>query len=139
MLERRRSSARSRPVALSPTASYPAFQRFVREEMLAKAGSDLKAREADLAKTEKDLSTAKDPAALDKARHAVELGRARPLPRRRRALVAIEASIAADLARYSQPRHGDGGTLARTAAKARAQLAEKHGPRNRCSARAGAR
>jgi hypothetical protein len=124
VLERQARLGPIAPVPLSPTAGYPALRRFVREETLAQARSQLKAREDELAKAEKALPAAKDPSALAKARHAVEVGR-KALDAARANVAAVEARVAADLARYSQPPRSDAGSLARAAAKAQ-RLAEKH-------------
>jgi hypothetical protein len=124
VLERQARLGPIATVPLSPTAFYPAFQRFVRDETLAQARAQLRSREDELAKADKSLAAAKDPATQGKARHAAELGRTAVVAARSN-LAAVEARIAADLARFSQPPRSDSDAIARAAAKTQ-RLAEKH-------------
>src|SRR5262249_8212396 len=97
---------------------------FVQEEAVGQARSQLNLREDELAKAEKAMFAAKDQAGLAKARHAVDVGR-KAVAAARANMTAVEARIAADLARHARPPRPDSDALARAAAKAQ-RLAEKY-------------
>jgi hypothetical protein len=105
------------PVPLPPAASYPGLNRFIHEETLAEARAYLKAREGKLAEAEKALAGAGDAVGRAKAARARDLARAARATARQN-LVAVEARIAADRARYATPPEASAPALASAAAKA---------------------
>ncbi|MFO0891647.1 MAG: DUF1553 domain-containing protein [Isosphaeraceae bacterium] len=105
------------PIALPPTTYYPALGRFVQEETLAQARSDLRTREDELARSRKAAADAKDGASRSKAAPALQLAEAARTAANQ-ALIALEARIAADRARYASPPAAGAPALAQTAAKA---------------------
>jgi hypothetical protein len=117
VLERRVALSAIAPVALPAAAYYPALSRFVQEETLAQARADLKAREAELARADQTLSSARETGPLSKARNASDLAR-KALQAARSNLGSLESRIAADRVRYSQPAAAEAAPLARAAAKA---------------------
>jgi hypothetical protein len=104
------------PQPLPPPAFYPGMNGFVRDEAIARARNAIAAQEAALHAGERALLVARDAAAAEKSQHAIALAK-KNLKAAEADHAALEATIAADSARYSSPPRGDAPKLIHAAAR----------------------
>jgi hypothetical protein len=107
-----------RPVELPTEASHPGLRKFVADEAIARARAEVAAKEGALSKAKEKSKAA--PVEKDKeAQPAPEVVHAEKLLAGARAdLIATEARVAADRARFADPPSPDAELLARLAAMA---------------------
>jgi Protein of unknown function (DUF1553)/Protein of unknown function (DUF1549)/Planctomycete cytochrome C len=103
-------------LALPAEAYYPGLNQFVRDDMIAQTQRALLARKAALTHAEQVLADARNTPDADKAQHAVALAKT-GLKAARADLEAVEARIAADIAKFAQPPRSDTATLTRAAGR----------------------
>ena len=89
-----------KPVPLPPEAFYPGMNAFVREHEINGTRGEIAAGTIALAAAERALEAAREPAAAEKAGYAVALAK-KKLKAAEAVRAALEARIAADIARYS--------------------------------------
>ncbi len=105
-----------KPVSLPPEAFYSGMKAFVRALANARAEDAIAAGNTALASAERVLVDARDAAATEKAAHAVALAK-KSLKVAQAFRAALDARLAADLARYSSPPRADAAALVRVAAR----------------------
>jgi Protein of unknown function (DUF1549)/Protein of unknown function (DUF1553)/Planctomycete cytochrome C len=103
-------------LSLPPEAFYPGIRSFVREQAKTHAEGALRAKHTALAAAERALIDARDQASAEKAGRAVAVAK-KGLKAAEAFLVALDAKLAADVARYSSPARADAAALVRVAAR----------------------
>jgi hypothetical protein len=104
------------PVTLPAEAFYPGLRAFIREEAIAQATRAVLEKQAAVAVAEKTLADARDEAAAENALYSAAQAK-RGLRAAGAELAAVEAAIAADVARYAEPARPDAPALVRAAAR----------------------
>ena len=113
------------PVALRPTAYYPALNAWIQEEALAQARADLKARESDLARAEKARGAATRCRRGDQGARTIASWQGKPLEAARSGLVVDRPAGSPPIGPGSHTGSRRCRALARAAAKAE-RVAEVH-------------
>ena len=104
-------------MTLPAEAYYPGLNQFVRDNMIAQSQRVLAARQGALIHAEHVLADAHDATEADKAQQAVALAKT-GLRAAQADCEAVEARIAADIARFAQPPRPDAARLAHAAGRA---------------------
>jgi Protein of unknown function (DUF1549)/Protein of unknown function (DUF1553)/Planctomycete cytochrome C len=104
------------PLPLPPAAFYPGMNEFVRDQAITRTASAIAAQKASLTAAERALADARDPAAAEKAMSAIAVSK-KGLKAAEADRAALDASIAADIARYSSPPRADAPALIRIAGR----------------------
>ncbi len=104
------------PLSLPPEAFYPGMSGFVREQAINRSQAAIGAQRAALAAAERALADARDPAAAENAGHTVALAK-KSLKAAEADRAALDARIAADVARYSSPPGAGSAALVRVAGR----------------------
>ncbi len=103
-------------MSLPPEAFYSGMKAFVRALANARAKDAIAALNTALARAERALADARDAAAAERAANAVALAK-KSLKAAQAFRAALDAKLAADLARYSSPPRADAAALVRVAAR----------------------